>query len=306
MKKILVVGLPKVNGEIDGLWYNGFPIHFGDNENSLNYATVYAGENNILPDQKVVQSDHKAFLKVLKMAGFELEIMPFPEELNQLDNLHHDAVFVRDAGFMFDNKWIVANFSVKERQVEAEVHSRSIQSKYGVEIVDLPKDAKLEFGEVIYLETKSGSYYFGGVSRSNEIAHDFVRDIVKPDNYIIIKSSGYHLDTVFSPVLSPENEIVALLVTKGKITDESIKLLQKLEIEMIYVDQIDSSGKDMELGNYAINTLIAPGVMVNCAYFETEGVEEKLKDFGVKRFVSSLTYFRFAGGSYHCLTNEIW
>lgn len=75
---------------------------------------------------------------------------------------------------------------------------------------------------------------------------------------------------------------------------------------MIFVDPIDSSGTDAQLGTYAINTLIAPGILVNCATFTTPGVEDALKKLGIKRLHSPLTDFRFAGGSYHCLTNEIY
>ena len=90
------------------------------------------------------------------------------------------------------------------------------------------------------------------------------------------------------------------------ITQKSLASLKQLDIEIIEIDPIDSSGEGKELGNYAINTLVAPGIMLNCAEFLTEKVESKLKSLGIKRYVSPLTYFRFAGGSYHCLTNEIY
>jgi hypothetical protein len=82
--------------------------------------------------------------------------------------------------------------------------------------------------------------------------------------------------------------------------------LKQLDIEIIEIDPIDSSGEEEELGNYAINTLIAPGLMLNCSEFLTKNIENKLKAMGIKRYISPLTYFRFAGGSYHCLTNEIY
>lgn len=46
--------------------------------------------------------------------------------------------------------------------------------------------------------------------------------------------------------------------------------------------------------------------MMNCGKFSTPDVEEKLKALKIKRYFAPLTYFRFAGGSYHCLTNEIY
>jgi N-dimethylarginine dimethylaminohydrolase len=46
--------------------------------------------------------------------------------------------------------------------------------------------------------------------------------------------------------------------------------------------------------------------MLNSALFQTPRVEEILQEMGIKRFVSPLTYFRYAGGSFHCLTNEMY
>jgi N-dimethylarginine dimethylaminohydrolase len=306
MNKIVIVDLPRINGKIRGCWYNGYPIHKGHTESSLNYATLYANQKNIIPDQKRLKRDFKNFKKTLKQAGFDIRVLSFPEEINKTNNLHHDAVFVRDAGLIFKDYWIKANFSATVRQAEAEVHTKTITKKFGKKIIELPKDAFLEFGEVFLLQTKNGTYYFGGLSRSNEAGHNFAKSIIKPDNFCLIRSNGYHLDTVFSPVLNKDNELVAFIVAKNMLDSESLESLKKFNLEIIYVDPIDSSGEGEELGNYAVNTLIAPGIMLNCAKFLTMSVEEKLKKLGIKRFVSPLTDFRFAGGSYHCLTNEIY
>ena len=305
MTEILIIEPPKETKSIKGCWSAGFPIHKGESNDSLNYATVYANKNKIIPDIKIINQDYLNFIKTLTKAGFKLTKLPFPKELNEPDNLHHDAIFVRDAGLMTKDYWIKARFSAKDRQAEAEVHAKIIANKFNKKIIELPKNSFLEFGEVFYLKTKDKTYYFGGVSRSNKQAHDFVKSILQPDIYILIKSEGYHLDTVFSPVLSKDNELIALILTKNMIAKEILEELKSLKLELIFVDAIDSSGEGKTLGNYAINTLVAPGVMTNCSKFETRGVEEKLKALEIKRFISPLTYHRFAGGSYHCLTNEI-
>ncbi len=304
--KIIITDLPKAHGEIKGCWYSGYPIHSGHTKNSLNYATLYSSQNHIIPDQKRLKADFDNFKKTFKLAGLNVQTLPFPEELNQLDNLHHDAVFVRDSGFMFKNYWIKASFSAKNRQMESEVYSSVMHKKFNKEVVELPEHAYLEFGEVFYLKTKNGTFYFGGLSRSNKKGHDFVKSIIKPDHYCLIKSEGYHLDTVFSPVLSNNNELIAFIIADNMLSTESLDRLRKFNIEMIYVDPIDSSGEVGALGNYAINTFTAPGIMLNCAKFLTEGVEDKFKLLKIKRFISPLTDFRFAGGSYHCLTNEVY
>jgi N-dimethylarginine dimethylaminohydrolase len=305
MPEILIIEPPKETKSIKGCWSAGFPIHKGESNNSLNYATVYANKNSIIPDVKIINKDYANFAKTLTTAGFKLTKLPFPKELNDPDNLHHDAIFVRDAGLMTKDYWIKARFSAKDRQAEAEVHAKTISKKFNKKIIELPKDSFLEFGEVFYLKTKDKTYYFGGVSRSNKQAHDFVKSILKPDTYILIESEGYHLDTVFSPVINKNNELVALILTKGMIAEKSLKELKNLGLEIIYVDSTDSSGEGKTLGNYAINTLVAPGILANCSKFETKGIEERLETLEIKRFVSPMTYHRFAGGSYHCLTNEI-
>ena len=305
MNELIIVDLPKPHGKIKGCWYSGYPVHKGNTERSLNYATFYAKEKHIIPNQKKLKIDFFNFKKLLKKAGFRVHILPFPKELNKENNLHHDAVFVRDSGILFKNYWIKANFSA-DRQQEAESHTLTIAKKFKKKVIQLPSGAYLEFGEVFFLQTKNGSFYFGGLSRSNKKGHDFVRSIIKPDHYCLIKSEGYHLDTVFTPILSKKNELIAFVVAKDLITSKSLKTLKKFKVKIINLDLIDSSGEGNTLGNYAINALIAPGIMLNCKKFLTKGVENELKKIGVKRFVSPLTFFRFAGGSYHCLTNEIY
>ncbi len=306
MNEIIIIDLPKAQGNINGCWYNGYPIHKGKTKNSLNYATVYANENHILPNLEILNQDFDNLKKTLLQAGFLVHVLPFPERLNEENNLHHDAIFIRDAGLLFKNFWIKANFSVEQRQVEAEVHAKVISKKFGKEILNLPANCFLEFGDVFLLQTKKGSYYFGGLSRSSKRGHDFVKSVVKPDNYCLIQSEGYHLDTVFSPILSAENELVACLVTKKVLERKSLESLKQLNIEIIEIDAIDSSGEGKELGSYAINSLTAPGILLNCSKFHTKNVESKLKAMEIKRYISPLTYFRFAGGSVHCLTNEIY
>lgn len=306
MNEIILIDLPPKNGAIKGCWYNGYPIHKGESEHSLNYATVYANEHHIIPDQLKLKEDFHHFIQTIKKAGFHVHLLPFPDSLNQPHCMHHDAVFIRDAGLMFQDKWIQAQFSASDRQIEAETHATIIAESFNKDIITLPDGAFLEFGEVFILNTEKGVYYFGGLSRSNQKGHDFVRSIVNPDHYILIQSEGYHLDTVFSPVINGENELVACILSKDMIHANSLDAIRDLNIECIKIDPIDSSGEGKELGNYAVNSLIAPGVLLNTCLFKTLGVEEKLQNMGIQRFTSPLTYFRYAGGSFHCLTNEIY
>lgn len=304
--EIIIVDLPRAHGDIKGCWYNGYPVHKGQTEDSLNYATLYAHKNKIIPDQNVLKNDHKNFIDLIKRVGFRLHILPFPDELNQENSLHHDAIFIRDAGFMYKDNWIKANFSVDDRKIEAQIHAKNISKKFNKKIIELPADAYIEFGEVFFIQANDRSYYFGGLSRSNKKGHEFMRKILKPDHFILIKSSGYHLDTVLSPLLNKDNNLIGFILNKESVSREGLEDLQSLKKEIIYVNRKDSFGEGEELGNYTVNALVGPGLFLNSGEFSTPGVKEKLENLGIKYFYSPLTYFRFAGGSYHCLTNEIY
>ena len=305
-REIILLGLPPVTPEVKGMWHKGYPVHKGETESSINFATLYAHKKGIVPDQDLLRREWLNFVDTLLLAGFHLHIIPFPAELNRPDSLYHDAVFIRDGGLIFRSIWIKGRFSVKDRITEGEFHTRLVSSKLCKTVITPPKDAFLEGGDINFLMTAGGSYYFGGLSRSNRKGHDFARDIVRPDNYILIESEGYHLDTVFTPVVTADNRLAALIVASESIRPKSMAKIRALKVPVIEVSAHDSSGAGEDLGNYAVNALIAPGVMVNCSVFSTPGVEAKLRKLGIERYVAPLTSFKYAGGSVHCLTNEVF
>ncbi|MDD5210634.1 MAG: hypothetical protein PHV36_14695 [Elusimicrobiales bacterium] len=305
-REIILLGLAPITPEVKGMWHKGYPVHQGETEASINFATLYANKKGIIPDQELLRREWLDFVGTLLQAGFHLNIIPFPAELNRPDSLYHDAVFIRDGGLIFRGIWIKSRFSVKDRMFEGEFHAQLIESKLGKTVVSLPEGAYLEGGDINYLETSNGSYYFGGLSRSNKQGHDFVREIIRPDHYILVKSEGYHLDTVFTPVVTADNRLAAIIIAAEGISPESMAQIRSLGIQVLEVSAQDSSGAGETLGDYAVNALIAPGVMVNCSRFSTPGVEEALKKLGIERYVTPLTSFRYAGGSVHCLTNEVY
>ncbi len=305
-REIILLGLAPVTSDVHGMWHKGYPVHQGETESSMNFATLYAQKNGIVPDQNLLRQEWLNFVDTLLTAGFHLHIVPFPDELNRPDSLYHDAVFIRDGGMIFRGIWIKSRFSVKDRMYEGEFHTKLIESKLGKTVVTLPEDALLEGGDINYLETNHGTYYFGGLSRSNKAGHDFVRGIIRPDHYILVESEGYHLDTVFTPVVNVDNEMVAVIVTANMLSKKSMEAIQALGIKVMEVSQMDSSGVEDQLGDYAVNALIAPGIMVNSSKFTTPGIEKQLLEMGIQRYVTPLTSFRYAGGSVHCLTNEVY
>lgn len=305
-REIILLGLAPITPEVKGMWHKGYPVHQGETEASINFATLYASKKGITPDQDLLRREWLDFVGTLLQAGFHLNIIPFPAELNRPDSLYHDAVFIRDGGLIFRGIWIKSRFSVKDRMFEGEFHAQLMESKLGKTVVSPPEGAYLEGGDINYLETSNGSYYFGGLSRSNKQGHDFVREIIRPDHYILVKSEGYHLDTVFTPVVTVDNRLAAIIIAADGISPDSMAQIRSLGIQVLEVSAQDSSGAGETLGDYAVNALIAPGVMVNCSRFSTPGVEEALKKLGIERYVTPLNSFRYAGGSVHCLTNEVY
>lgn len=306
MHEILVTGLPPERGDIKGCWYNGYPVHRGYSEESLNYATVLANKEGIIPDQEKLREEWNNLVYSLQNAGFLVHILPFPEQLNQPDCICHDAVFVRDAGMMYGDYWIQGRFAAENRGEEAKVYAEIIPDAFQKKLMKIPQETNLEFGEVFYLQTEQGSYYFGGLSRSTREAHEFMRELLSPDYFLLVSSVGYHLDTVFTPVLSPNNTLAAIMIAPEMIYPQSLEALETLDTEIIPLDPVDSSGQGESLGNYAVNTLVSPGKMLNCCTFETAKVENRLHALGIERFLIPMKFFKYAGGSVHCLTNEIY
>jgi N-dimethylarginine dimethylaminohydrolase len=295
-----IITKPPVN-----CWKEGYLVCKGTHKHSVNKTALYAQNKKILPNQLRLMSSFANLKETLKTAGFKVVMWDFPKELNTNNCLHHDGVFVRDVGLMFKDYWIKANFSATNRQFEAETYAKIINKRFNKQIISLPKTAFIEFGEVYYLETSNGSFYFGGLSRANKEGHDFVKNIIKPDHYYLIESKGYHLDTVFTPVVNTDNKLIAIIIAKEMLEQDSYDNLKNLDIEIVNVNNKDSSDED-GLGNYAINCLAGKGVLIGGSKFTTPLVEERLKKLGIKHYVVSLIDFNLSGGSVHCLTNEIY
>jgi N-dimethylarginine dimethylaminohydrolase len=305
MKTAIMIELPKKTKDVHGCWSKGYPIHQGLTKDSLNHATVYAHEHNILPNQKQLKKEHSNLKRTIRRLGYKLRTFKFPEELNTLENLEHDFVFIRDSCFIIGKYLIKANFSCKERKIESDFAAEILGKKLRKKILEPKANEYIEFGEVYYLKTINGTYYFGGISRANEAGHNFMKNILNPDNFIILKSRGYHLDTIFSPVVNANNELCAVIYTKNLMSKQAIKKLRSLNVELIPINLCDSIGNENQLGNCAVNSFIRPGVFVSNAYFKTKGVEKKLKALGINHVVCPVSNFLNAGGAVHCLTNEV-
>jgi len=297
---ILMVELP--NG---GLWPKGYTVHKGHTPESLNYATVAAADSGLIPSQETLRDRRGQAIQLIQDAHIDIRFLPYPEELLSLSPPDYDGIFIRDVGMFAAGKWVKARFSVPERQLEADAFAHLIQEKFHVESIELPPDAYLECGEVFYVDTPKGSYYFGGLGRSNKAGHDAVIDILKPDNVFLLESKGFHLDTTCAPLIDTSGNLVAFMYAPELFSEKSKKHLSMLDVPLIELLPIDTCGIDDDLGTMAVNGLSLPGIFINAEPFKTPGVEKNISSLGITRSSSQLPYFHHAGGSYHCLTNEV-
>ncbi len=288
-------------------WPKGYIVHQGK-KTSINKTTIHTLENNIKPNQKRLEESFKNLCNTFESFGCQLEIIPFPDDLNDIDGISHSVLYVRDVGFSFNDLWIKSNFSAKNRQEEADVIANIMSSKYGKKVIEMPTYAEIEFGEVHYIETDNKTYYFGGISRANRRGQEQVIDIIHPDKYFIIESLGFHLDTVFTPVVDKSNRFVAIIVAKGMITEDSYHNLESLRddgVKIINIDNKDTCDTD-GLGTYAVNCFVGKGFLISGAKFSTPNVINELKSLDINFVSVDIPDYKYGGGSIHCITNELY
>ncbi|OIO19398.1 MAG: hypothetical protein CO029_00840 [Candidatus Magasanikbacteria bacterium CG_4_9_14_0_2_um_filter_41_10] len=288
-----------------GLWPHGYTVHKGHTPESLNHATVAAATSGIIPSPELLSLQWNQAIDHLTNAKIEITFLPYPQELLSQYPPDYDGIFIRDVGMFANGKWVKAHFAVPERQREADTFARLIEQTYHVEIVDLPPGADLECGEVFFVKTPAGSYYFGGLGRSNKAGHDAMLHIIKPDHIFLLETTGFHLDTTCTPLIDSSGHLVSFMYAPELFSEESKKHLSMLEVPLIALDPKDTCGIGENLGNMAVNGLSLPGIFINAEEFNTPGVEAHIASLGIARYSSPLPYFHHAGGSYHCLTNEV-
>lgn len=274
-------------------WGKGTPV----------YKNNWSMEQGKIPDAKLAKEEHEKTLDAVTHYS-ELQTIPFSKELDADNFYKHDAVFVRDS-FISNQKGdiVMSNYSASERQIETE-HLENYLKKNGYTIHKLSTDAHAEGGEFYYV--KNGNILFAGISRNNK------KGIAETANYLgietvcIIASKAYHLDTIFTVILGKKGELLGVIACLELISNknELINFAKKHNISLLDIqahDAIDTDGK----GKIAVNCLPLPGVIIGGGKFETPGIEEKLKEMGIKHIISPVSQFHFSGGGTHCLTNEL-
>lgn len=286
--KILISGLPESNW-----WGKGTPV----------YENNWSMEEGIIPNQKLVEEEYAQILENLRKFA-EIEIIPFPPELDTDQQYKHDAVFVRDA-FISNQKGkvVLTNFSEKDRQVETE-HLGKYLHNNGFDIHTLSQDAYMEGGE--YYFSKKDNILFSGISRSNRLGVEETAKHLEVDEVLIVETDAFHMDTVFTIMLDDEGKLTGIIACLKLIKnkDEITEFAKKQNIHLLEIEPIDSIDFDGK-GKLSVNCLALPGVLLGGHKFLTPGVEEKVAELGINHSITPITQFLHSAGGYHCLTNEL-
>jgi|TARA_B110000263_G_scaffold71321_1_gene62280 N-dimethylarginine dimethylaminohydrolase len=294
--KILISKLPKHNW-----WGHGTPI----------YKNNPAMKEGVVPNQELVEVEMFLMSKLFNKLPIEVIEIDFPYFLDQqnTEQRQHDFVFVRDL-FVSDQNGnvVISKFSEKARQVEADIMQVMLDSM-GNKTIRIPHDstATAEGGEFYYCP--GDGVLFSGACRNNVEGAEWVAREFNVNELVIMKSDAFHLDTLFTPVINKENELVAVIGCTQLMENDSAENLRQFakrkSIALVEVPPEDAIGSENELGEFAVNCEPLPGYLVGPSRFRSNKVAPLLKELGVMHITVPTTQFRLSGGGIHCLTNEL-
>lgn len=102
--------------------------------------SYHSVQNQIYPLQSAVDEEMKGFDEVLNRYGVEVLRPSFIEDYNQ--------IFARDVAFVIDDKLVVSNI-ISDRARELEAYDAFFEKINWKNIINLPKKARVEGGDVI-------------------------------------------------------------------------------------------------------------------------------------------------------------
>tara|TARA_Y100001970_G_C14231951_1_gene859183 strand:- start:280 stop:1077 length:798 start_codon:yes stop_codon:yes gene_type:complete len=182
------------------------------------------------PNTVVAQGTHDAYVAALTAHGTEVSILPSLEQ-------HPDCCFVEDTAVMIDGKAIIPNMGHPSREGEQTDVANYLSEDF--EIINMPKSATLDGGDVVFFDEK---FMIGVSTRTNRLGAEFLSEHVRESGFdvelIDIPSSSLHLTTVCS---SPRPGM--LLAAEGHLTSEQLSPLAE---DIVWVPNEES---------YAANTI---------------------------------------------------
>jgi N-dimethylarginine dimethylaminohydrolase len=209
--------------------------------------------------------------------------------------VHHnneEILWLRDIFVVIDNKCIICNLTKKDsigkdRSKEYLSIASSLFSKYT--IVQLPKDVKLEGGDII----QNGNDIFIGIGeRTNEKAIDYIQYLFPMKNIIPVSHTDMHLDCVLTVVFP--NTI--LYSRKRTYIEEHNKYINKYTLHDID-DETD--------GILVTNFLIIGDNIIHSNRKENKRVISILQNLGYTIHIVDINELWKEGGGIRCMTQWI-
>ena len=233
-----------------------------------------------------------------------------------------NIVFSRD-GFISnrENKIILSKFSNPSRSFEPKVIKELISwildnNDLVRNIIEAPnlENLFLEWWDFRLIEKDKILFaWFNSdwkTSRNSKSWIKFVKDEfeIENDDFLIIESKWYHLDTVFSVLTNKEWSLIWWMICSW-LVDNFIELEKFFNNKWLKLLDIPNKYwvRDPELSpnwNWVINTLNINEYLISSWYFSDE-IELELSELWIKRFITSTSQFWEAWWWPHCLTNEL-
>ncbi len=226
-------------------------------------------------DIELSKKAHENYIIALEKHGLNVMILP------ELENLP-DCCFLEDAAVIVNGAALICNLGHPNRAGEAE-SLRKILSKY-MDIIDMPDDATLDGGDVIYFDE---TYLIGRSTRTNEAGVRFFKKICQNKGFSVheidIPKSTLHLSTVCS---SPKPGV--LITAEGHLTEEQFN---GLDAEIIWIPNNET---------YAANTIgFEDGSLIISDGFPK--TREILEEYGFSITTVDMEHIMAADGSLTCL-----
>jgi len=267
---------------------------------------------NKRPDNDKLEQELAACRTLYEESGVRYLLKPFSPILDAL--YRHDGVFCTDAMVTTQGKSgsplaFKSNFSAHFRQPEAESLERFMKLQ-SIRTITLESEQKLEGGDAHY--TPYDHLYIGGLFRANERGHQAVIEQSDVTDVALLKTEGFHVDTVLVPALDVRGKLKAIIACRQAIERASWDILNAFAarnsaelLDIAPIDSIGSGEQHYSDGQYAVNCMPLPGVLLGNGSFQTPGIEDRLKELGIEHQCSPMPECAKSGGAFHCLTQQI-
>ena len=291
--KIVLSKLPKSG------WWNGGVPRYLDNP---------AMQEGRVPNGILLGKERSALISAIKDEGHEVIEVDFPKQLDSVKP-SHDFVFIRDSYISDQNgKVIILRAGEPRRRIENKIIITLLEQLY-VKICEMPDKSgwRADGGEFFYCA--KDKILFSGLQRNSLKGVEFVAGELDIDKVILLKGTGFHLDTFFTPILNKNGYIAALIICKKALEPTSEKVLyqfaEQYNVPLFNIPEKDALGTRKRIGKFAANALSLPGSVFRPDYFSNPIIDKKLNELGISVNITPTSQFQLSGGSVHCVTNEL-